>query len=89
MDVEPGMFFEPCFDAGVFVRGIVVADQVQRFVFRRFPIDLTQELQPLRVAMALLALTDHRAVESIERGKERRRAMTFVVMGHRRGASLL
>ena len=89
MHVEPGMLFEPGFDAGVFVRSIVVADQVQRFVFRCFPIDLTQELQPFRVAMALLALTDHGAVEGIECGKKCGCAMTFVVMGHRRGASLL
>ena len=89
MHVEPGMFLEPGFNGGMLVRSIVVADEVQVFVFRCFPVDLAQELQPFGVAMTLLALTDHGDVEGIERGKERRRAMTFVVMGHRRGASLL
>ena len=69
MDVEPGMFLEPGLDGAVFVRSIVVADEVQVFVFRCFPIDLTQELQPFGVAMTLLALTDHGDVEGIERGK--------------------
>ena len=89
MDVEPGMLLEPGLDGAVFVRSIVVADEVQVFVFRCFPIDLAQELQPFRVAMALLALTDHGAVEGIECGKKCGCAMTFVVMGHRRGAALL
>ncbi len=76
MNVESGMFLEPCLDGGMLVRSIVVADEVQLFVFRRFPVDLTQELQPFRVAMALLALTDHGAVEGIECGKECCGAMT-------------
>ena len=39
--------------------------------------------------MTLLALTDHGPVEGIECGKKCGCAMTFVVMGHRRGASFL
>ena len=89
MDVEPGMLLEPCLDGGMLVRCIVITDQVQVFVFWCFSIDLAQEFQPFRVAMALLALTDHGAVEGIECGKKCGCAMTFVVMGHRRGAALL
>ena len=45
------------------VGGVVVGDQVQRFVFGRFLIDLLEKLQPLDVRMALLALTDDLAIE--------------------------
>ena len=53
MYVEPGMLLEPCLDACVLVRGIVIADQVQVFVFGRFPINLAQELEPSRVATGI------------------------------------
>ena len=41
------------------------------------------------MAVALHVLADHRAIEDIERGKQRRRAMALVVVGQRGAASLL
>ena len=40
------------------VRGVVVGDQMQRLVLGRLAVDLAQELQPLGVGVALLALAD-------------------------------
>lgn len=44
-------------------------DQVQRLLFRRFTVDLAQQLQPLPVAMTLLALSDDLPLEHID-GRE-------------------
>lgn len=81
------MFRQPVFDPGMFVRGVVVTDQMQILVFRGFPVDLTQELEPLAVAMLGRALTDHRAVQHIERGKQSCLAVAFVSIGHGRCAA--
>ena len=39
--------------------------------------------------VALHAAADHRAVEHVERGEQRGRAVALVVVGHRAGAPLL
>ena len=54
---------------GMLVRGIVVCDQVQRFILGRFAVDSLQEFQPLVMAVALSALGDRCSVQYIERGK--------------------
>ncbi len=71
------------------VRGVVVQDQVQIAVGGRLRIDELQELQPLLMAMPILALPDEGAIGHIERRKERRGAVADVVMGHRAGAPFL
>lgn len=43
---------------------------MQRLVLGRLPIDLTQELQPLDVGVALLALADDLTVEHVERSEQ-------------------
>lgn len=39
MHMEPGMPLQPRLDRGVFVRGIVIHDEMQRFVFGGLPIN--------------------------------------------------
>ena len=41
------------------------------------------------MAMTLHVAADHRAVEHVERGEQRRRAVPFVVVRHGSGAALL
>ena len=41
------------------------------------------------MAMALHVVADHRAVEDVHRGEQRRRSVPLVVMCHRSGAALL
>jgi len=41
------------------------------------------------VAVALHVLSDDRPIQHVERGEQRRRAVPFVVVGHRAGAALL
>ena len=78
--VEPRMLGQPCLHDWMLVRGVVVGDQVQRFVLGRLAIDLAQELQPLGVTMALLALSDDLTVQHVERGEQRGRAVALVVV---------
>ena len=44
MDMETWMFLQLLLDLEIFVRRIVVADQMQRLFLGRFPIDLAQEV---------------------------------------------
>jgi hypothetical protein len=64
--------------------GIVVVDQVQFRFLWRFPIDLTQEVQPLGMAVPLHAARDDGAVERAHCRKQRGRAMPLVIVDHRR-----
>ena len=42
MDVEAGVFLQPLLDLGMLVGGVIVTDQMQGFIFRRFPVDLAR-----------------------------------------------
>ena len=52
-------------------------------------LDSVEEADKFLMAVALHVLADHGAVEDIERGKQRRRAMPLVVVGQRGAAPLL
>jgi hypothetical protein len=60
--VVPRVLGEPGLHVGVFVGGVVVQNHMYRKAFRHFPVDRTQELQELLVAVPVQALADHRAV---------------------------
>ena len=62
---------------------------MQRPVFRRLAVDLPEELQPLDVRVSRLALTHDFAVEEVERGEQRGRAVALVVVRHGGRAPLL
>lgn len=89
MHVKPRVFAQPPVRSGVFVRGIVIGDQVQRFVFGGFALHFFQELQPLGMGVALLALPDDLAVQDVERGKPSGGAIALVVVRHRGGTPVL
>ncbi len=63
MDVETQVFLQPLTDVGVLVGGIIVTDQMQGFVFGRFPIDLAQKGQPFAMPMMWLTLGNDPAVQ--------------------------
>ena len=56
------------------------------FVPGRLAVDLLEELQPLDVGVALLALADDLSVKHVKRGKQCGRAMARLVVRHRLGA---
>jgi hypothetical protein len=59
--MEARMPFQPALDFGVFVRGVVVSDQMDLPILRSRLIDQTQKLQPFLVPMPLLAEADYPA----------------------------
>ena len=79
--METGMSFEPRFHLGMFVRGVVVHDEVQVQSGGCLGIDLTQETQKLLVPMARQAGANDLAVERAQRREQRSCAVTFVVVG--------
>ena len=52
-------------------------------------LDDIEEANELLMAMALHVAADHRAVEDVHRGEQRRRAVALIVMRHGSGAALL
>src|SRR5690606_33940118 len=83
------MTIEPGSDLVLLVGGVIVEDHMDRLVRRDLALDAVEEADELLVAVALHVLRDDRAVQNVERGEERRRAVPFVVMGHGAGAALL
>ena len=56
VQMKARMLFQPGLDLGMFVRGVVIQDQVQVAIRRRLLIEQAQELQPFDMAVAPLAL---------------------------------
>ncbi len=68
--VKARLFGKPGLHLGMLMGGIVVTDEMQLFVFGCFAVGLTQEGQPLGVAVALLALADDLTVQHAQGGKQ-------------------
>ena len=62
---------------------VVVEDDVDQLAGRSLTLDRAQEAQELLVPVALQTAADDRAVEDVERSEQRRRAVAFVIVGHR------
>lgn len=84
--MEAFMPFQPRLHLGVFVRRVIVDDQVQLFAFGSGLINQAQKLQPLLVAMLGHAIGNHFTVENVERGKQGGSAIALVIMGPGAGA---
>jgi hypothetical protein len=67
------MLRQPFLHGRMFVRGVVVSDQMKRLVLGRFAVDLAQEFEPLAVSVAPLlwlmsrALTDEREETTLQK----------------------
>ena len=80
---------EPAHDLGMLVRGVVVEDHVDDLAGWDIRFDRVEEADELLMAVALHAAADDLALQNVERGEQGRRAVAFVVMGHRAGAAFL
>ena len=67
---EARVFLQPFFHLGMFVGRVVIADQMQRFVFWGLTVDLAQEIEPFSMTVVLLTTGDDRSVQRIERGEQ-------------------
>ena len=63
VDVESGMSSHPGFNPRVFVGGVIVHDQMQIEMGRRFGVDLVEETNEFLVSMTRHAVADHFAIE--------------------------
>ena len=73
----------------VLVRAVVVQDHVDQFAGRHRRLDRVEEAQELLVAVTLHASPDHRALQHVQRGKQRRGAVADIVVGLCLGVSSL
>ena len=80
---KPGMAFEPALDPGMLVRAVIVHDQMQLDLPWKLLVELFEKFQKLLVPMPRIALTDHFALHHFQCGKQRSRAIAFVIVGYR------
>ena len=89
MEGEALVPVEPRAHLRVLVGGVVVEEHVDAFARGHLTLDRVEEADELLMAVALHVAADHGAIEHVERGEQRRRAVALVVVDHGAGASLL
>src|SRR5271170_3291854 len=89
MERPSRMTFEPSSDVGMLMGGVIVDDGVDRLARRDLLLDDIEEANEFLMAMALHVAANHRAVEDVHRGEQRRRAVALIVVRHGSGTTLL
>jgi ABC-type sugar transport system ATPase subunit len=77
---------QPRLDLGMFVGGVIIADEMQIEILRRVAVDGAQEAQESLMPMPVHAFADDLAAGHVERGEQRGGSMPLVVVrltGHR------
>ena len=82
VDMKSRVPSQPLLNLRMFVRGVVVDDQMQVHLGHRLVIDGLQDLDPLLMSMVILALRDLGSIEHTQGREERRHAVAFVIMSH-------
>lgn len=82
VQMKTRMPLEPGFHAGMFMRAIIIHDQMEVEFGRSFAIDFLKESDEFLVPMAGHAVTDHLAVKHAQGGKQGGRSMADIIMGH-------
>ena len=83
MEDPTGMSLEPGHDLGMFMRAIVVEDDMDHLACRHLTFDGVEEADELLMPVLLHTPADHRAVENVESSEQRGGAVAFVIVGHR------
>ena len=78
-----GMTFEPVHDLLVFVRAVVVEDDMDHLAGGHLALDGVEKADEFLVTVFLHAPGDDRAVENVESGEQRRGAVALVIVGDR------
>ena len=80
MHMKAGMTLKPGDDLGMFVSGVVVADDVNIKLGGDLALDLAQEGQPLLMAMTRGGMSKNLAREIVESGEQGDRSVTVVIV---------
>ena len=83
-----GMSRKPGADFFVFMSGIVIENGVNHLAGGDLSLNGVQEADELLMAVTLHILTDDRAVEHTQRGKQRRCAVALIIVGQRPASPL-
>ena len=83
------MPLDPGFHTGMFMRAIIIHDQMEIEFGRGFVVDFLKESDELLMPMAWHAVSDHLAVERAQGGKQGGRSMADVIMRHCSTAAFL
>src|SRR5450631_2230890 len=89
MTHEAGMALQPGPDLGMLVCAVIVQDQMERNLARKLPVQPAEKPQELLMAVPFMALSNHTSAENLQSGKQRGRAVAFIVMRHRPAPALL
>src|SRR5258708_23894765 len=87
--METFVLVQPALYVFVFMRRVVIADQVDFLAGRHGLIDHTQEAEPLLMTVLLLAQAEDLAIGGVERSKQGRRSIALIVVRHGCTAALL
>ena len=80
VQMKAGMTLKPGDDLGMFVSGVVIADDVNIKLGGDLAFDLAQEGQPLLMAMTRGGMSKDLAREIVERGKQGDCSVTVVIV---------
>ena len=83
------MAVEPDAHLGMLVGGVVVEDDVYGLTGRQFGVDGVEKADELLMPVSLHVPADDFAIEHVEGGKQRGRAVPLVVVGHGAEPALL
>jgi hypothetical protein len=80
VQMKAGMTLKPGDDLGMFVRRVVVADDVNIKLGANLALDLAQEGQPLLMAMTRGSMSKDLARKIVQGGKQSERSVTAVIV---------
>lgn len=80
MHVEAFVLLKPSLHFRVFVRGVIVHDQMQLKMLGRFAIDLFEKLQPFLMPVLALDGTDQASLKIIQRSEQGDGAMADIIV---------
>ena len=83
MHVEATMALEPALDLLMFVRGVVVDDEMEIEILWRLIIDQAQKLDPFLVSMSFHTSSNNFAMAESDCSEQSGCPVPLVVMGHR------
>ncbi len=80
MRLDPGVLGQPAHHFGMFMRAVIVHDQMQFQRFRVFGVQLFEEFEKFLMAVAVIALAHDFAPGHFQRRKQRGGAVSHIVM---------